>query len=170
MSSGFHTNASQDAPADASVHSESLSELERPYEIHYLFKEAESDLRLLVTSKSPFVSYDGWNVHIKRPGGDWALLSSVNAERMRDGGTTTMIGVDVKIYSPSSFRKSETPYWLQHNGLAQEIDEQESQVDLDAFDEAYDRIDAYHRTAIAQEDKKTLSRAAHQTLCDFYNQ
>lgn len=140
-----------------------------PYEIEYLFADSDPTessgpcTQILVTRRTTPLSYDDWCVHVRLAGEPWSLLGFVDAARMRDGGTTTMQGRDIKIYSPSPFKKSEKPYWLHKEGLLQEIRAMENEKDPDAYDESYER-----KSLVCLSRPECLEGAEHVAMCDFY--
>jgi len=134
--------------------------------IEYVFKR-EDGVTVIVTTP-PKKGYENWSVHTVDADGSCTFVSKVQAQRLRDGGTTIMQGENIKIYSPSSFRKGESAYIMEKEGLAQEIFEQENQNDLDVYDEMYERIESYPKMTIIKKEK-TLDPKTIEALSQFYS-
>lgn len=136
------------------------------FTLEYVFGD-ENGKTFIVTA-APNSGYKDWSVHMINEDGTCTFVSKVQVQRFRDGGTTVMQGENIKIYSPSRFRKGETAYMMQKEGLAQEIFEQENQDDLDLWEEMYEKINSYPKVKIAEKEK-TLDPKTVQVLSQFYS-
>ena len=135
----------------------------RVFTLEYAFLDERNDTVLLVTSPPGTCGYKDWAVHTRKSGQEWTFVSVVQAERTRSG-ETTMIGKDIKIY-----HKHNTVYWIQHKGIQDELDQLAFETDVDAFDDAYDRIESYPRNTLTRLSDVQLEPDTIQVLSKYHD-